>query len=50
MGKHFTKKLFATGIFVNWYEPSVIRAAPAPLYNSFEDVYRFAEILKDCLE
>ena len=27
----------------------MIRVAPVPLYNSFDDVFRFAEILKDCL-
>ena len=37
------------GVFVDWREPDVIRAAPVPLYNSFTDVYRFAQVLKECL-
>ena len=28
-------------------EPDIIRAAPIPLYNSFEDVYRFSEIVAE---
>ena len=34
------------GIIADWREPNVIRIAPVPLYNSFEDVYHFAQILK----
>lgn len=37
------------GIITDWRNPDVIRIAPAPIYNSFEDVYRFVEILKECL-
>jgi len=37
------------GVFVDWREPDVIRAAPVPLYNSFTDVHRFAGILRECL-
>ena len=37
------------GVSADWREPDVIRIAPVPLYNSFTDVHRFAEILKDCL-
>ncbi|MDC2982375.1 kynureninase, partial [Bacteroidota bacterium] len=33
-----------------WREPNVIRVAPVPLYNSFEDVYRFGEVLKQALK
>jgi kynureninase len=36
-------------VFADWREPDVIRVAPVPLYNTFTDVFRFAEILKDCL-
>jgi kynureninase len=38
------------GIFADWREPDVIRVAPVPLFNSFSDVYAFAEILKGCLK
>lgn len=31
-------------------EPSVIRIAPAPLYCSFYDVYRFMKYLEDALQ
>jgi kynureninase len=37
------------GVFADWREPDVIRVAPVPLYNSFTDVFRFAEILRNCL-
>lgn len=38
------------GVVADWREPDVIRVAPVPLYNTFADVYRFAEILKDLVE
>ncbi|MEO0473462.1 MAG: kynureninase, partial [Bacteroidota bacterium] len=38
------------GVIADWREPDVIRVAPTPLYNSFEDVYRFAAILKEAIE
>lgn len=37
------------GVIADWREPDVIRVAPVPLYNSFADVWKFAEILKKCL-
>jgi len=42
------EQLVANGVFADWREPDVIRIAPVPSYNSFADVYRFAEII-NCL-
>jgi kynureninase len=39
--------LEAAGVKADFREPNVIRAAPAPLYNSFHDVWRFAQILSE---
>jgi kynureninase len=44
-GRELFKKLSEAGVIADWREPNVIRVAPVPLYNSFEDVFRFAEIL-----
>lgn len=46
-GKALFEKLQKHGVVADWREPNVIRVAPVPLYNTFEDVYRFVEILKD---
>lgn len=43
------QKLSDRGVVSDWREPDVIRVAPTPLYNSFDDVYRFSDILKECL-
>jgi len=48
-GKQVFEKLTQSGIIVDWREPSVIRVAPAPLYNTFTEVYRFSEILRENL-
>jgi kynureninase len=45
-GKEIYQKMKDQGIIVDYREPGVIRVAPAPLYCSFKDVYRFYEILK----
>lgn len=48
-GKDLFNKLTQAGVISDWREPNVIRCAPVPLYNSFEDVFRFGEILKAAL-
>jgi kynureninase len=47
--KTLHKKLTEAHIITDWREPDVIRCAPVPLYNSFEDVYRMTETLKTLL-
>jgi kynureninase len=42
----FYNKLMQNGVMAVWLEPNILRCAPAPFYNSFEDVFRFGEILK----
>ena len=45
--KELFGKLEAAGVKCDFREPNVIRAAPTPLYNTFQDVWRFAKILVD---
>lgn len=45
-GRKVFQKLTKAGIIADWREPNVIRVAPVPLYNSFEDVFRFAEVFR----
>lgn len=41
--------LTEAGVISDWREPDVIRVAPVPLYNSFQDVYSFVQRLKKVL-
>lgn len=45
-GKNLFNKLLAHGVIADWREPNVIRVAPTPLYNTFEDVWTFGNIIK----
>ncbi len=47
--KSLHKKLTENNIITDWREPDVIRCAPVPMYNSFEDVYRMVECLSSIL-
>jgi kynureninase len=44
-GKDLFDALTKSGVVADWREPNVIRVAPAPLYNSYEDVYHFGQKL-----
>ncbi len=42
--------LMPLGIFADWRELNVIRVAPVPLYNSFEELFIFADTLRQLLK
>ena len=42
------RALEAAGVMCDFREPNVIRVAPAPLYNTFHEVWTFAQILARC--
>ncbi len=44
-GKKLFEKITKAGIIADWREPDVIRVAPTPLYNKFEEVWRFASLI-----
>lgn len=47
--KSLFDKLMNAGVIADWREPNVIRIAPAPIYNSYEDVFNMVVILKELL-
>ena len=49
MGRPLFDALTKLGIIADWREPNVIRIAPVPLYNSYEDCYRFCESLENVI-
>lgn len=45
-GKKIIDNISKAGVVADWREPEVIRFAPVPLYNTFEEVFRFGEIFR----
>jgi len=48
-GRALFDRLLAGGLTCDWREPDVIRLAPAPMYNSFEDCWRAVELIGNAL-
>ena len=48
-GRALFDAMLARGLICDWREPEVIRLAPAPLYNSFEDCWRAVELIRELL-
>ncbi|MGI0107906.1 kynureninase [Salinimicrobium sp. WS361] len=46
-GKELFHYLMRNGVVTDWREPNVIRLAPAPFYCSYEDMWKFGQVLKD---
>ena len=44
-GKNIYNNLKKSGVHVDWRDPDVMRISPVPLYNSFEDIAKFYQIL-----
>jgi kynureninase len=49
LGREAEAHLRRLGVVVDFREPDIIRAAPAPLYNSFHDVWRLAQAIRSLL-
>lgn len=47
--KELFNNIIRHGVICDWREPDVIRIAPVPLYNSYEDVFDFVQILQNLI-
>ncbi|HYC85579.1 MAG TPA: kynureninase, partial [Chryseosolibacter sp.] len=48
-GRRVFEALTRAGVVADWREPDVIRVAPVPLYNTFEEVFRFGQLFRAAL-
>ncbi len=44
-GKPLFDAITQAGVIADWREPNVIRVSPVPMYNSYEDVWRFVDVM-----
>lgn len=47
--KSIYESLMNAGVVVDWREPNVVRVAPTPLYNRYEDAWTFVKILSSII-
>lgn len=50
LGKQIYEELEGAGVRTDWREPNVIRAAPTPLYNTFEEIWTFVDTLTTAVD
>ncbi|HET6725733.1 MAG TPA: kynureninase [Gammaproteobacteria bacterium] len=43
------ERIAQAGVTCDWREPNIVRVAPTPLYNRYQDVFDFVHILKDAV-
>ena len=48
-GKEIFDALLQQGFIADWREPNVIRIAPVPLYNMFEEIWHFGNSIENLL-
>ena len=48
-GRELHARVERAGVACDFREPNVVRVAPTPLYNTFDEVYRFVDILAGCV-
>jgi kynureninase len=49
-GRRVLDRLTELGVICDWREPDVIRVAPVPLYNRFQEIFAFGERLEQVLQ
>jgi kynureninase len=49
-GRHLFEQLEAQGAVVDWREPDILRVAPVPLYNRFDEIARLCAMLERVLQ
>ena len=48
-GRSICDRLIEEGVICDWREPDILRVAPVPLYNSYQDVYQFAQRFREMI-
>jgi kynureninase len=49
-GRSLFDRIQAEGVLCDYRNPDVVRVAPVPLYNTFHEVWRFVQILRQATE